>query len=160
MKGILIFIVLFAASVIALITNYQEIGQWYLDKVIVEEGGPYPNATFDKIKQDHPDDFKSKFESDLSARITLCKFADWVNSKLFFSKTAAQTLTMYQDSGLAQEDGFGDLVFKLAAYYQEENMYHEAFDTYKIFMDSYPNNSNIPEAKRSSEYLKFKYSLG
>ena len=160
MKGFFIFMAIFVISIASFMGYYQEIGQWYMEKVVADEGGPYPNPTFDKLKADEKEAFKLKFESDLSARLLIAKFADWTNKEAYFLKIAEETKLMYLDSPLVQKDGLGDLIFKLAEYYQDLNRYQEAYALFKQFMEIYPNHPDVPSARRDSEHLRFKYTLG
>jgi len=160
MKGFFIFLALFVISVASFMGYYQEIGQWYMEKVVADEGGAYPNATFDKLKLENPESFKLKFEGDLSARLTIIKLADWTNKEAFFLKIAEETKAMYFDSALVQQSGMGSMIFNLAEHYQEINRYQEAYALFKVFIDTYPNHPDVPQAKRESEHLRFKYTLG
>lgn len=160
MKGFFIFLAVIVSSAVAFMGYYQEIGQWYMEKVVADEGGPYPNATFDKMKIEIPEAFKAKFESDLRARMIIAKFADWTSKEAYFLKIVEETKTMYLDSSLVQKDGFGDLIFKLAEHYHEADRYLDAYNLFKLFVEIYPNHPDVPSARRYSEHLRVKYSLG
>ena len=159
MKGFFIFLVIFVGSIVGFMTSYQEIGQWYMEKVVVDEGGPYPNATFDKLKTDNPDAFKVKFDSDLTARIKIAKFADLLDKESFYIKIAEETNTMYANSPLAKREDFEDMVFDLAEYYYQEDHFRDAYALFKVFMDAYPDSKHMQDVKRDSDHLRFKYSL-
>src|SRR6266849_476652 len=141
MKGFFIFLFLFVGSVVVFMSYYQEIGQWYMAKVVEEEGGTYPNAPFEKLKADNPEEFKAKFEKDLKARLYIAKFADLDNKEEYFLKIAAETKEMYMRSPLAATDGMSNMIFNLAEYYQDNNHYLEAYNTFKDFMEIDANGS-------------------
>src|SRR5688572_13561012 len=102
MKGFLISVVLIVAAGVILLTQYEKIGLWYLEKnVVAAEGGKYPNPTFDKLRAEDPAGFKAKYESALTTRCKVARFADLIGSEAFFVKLAVETREMYLNSSLA-----------------------------------------------------------
>ena len=159
MKGFFIFLFLLVGSLISFMTYSQEICQWYMAKVVLEEGGPYPNSTFDKMKAEDPDGFKLKFENDLTARIYTAKVADLTNKEDYFMALAQETVTMYVDSSLGKKSSLGDLVYNLGLHLEDGNHFREAYAMFKLFMQTYPDSASFPEAKRESDHLALRYNL-
>jgi hypothetical protein len=160
MKGFFIAMAVIVLAGVLILANANAIGHAALDKVIETEGGTEGRNDFDKLRQDHPDQFKEKYEDALKYRTWIAKTAFYLGGDELFSVVVPDTRDRYLNSPFEGDDEFGIMLFHYAIFLEDRRRDQQAYPEYKEILEKFPNCSAKTQIQEKFRLIKMRLNIG
>jgi hypothetical protein len=156
MKGFLIFMVLFVGALIYAFTHTHELAQDAITRMKVEEG-PVDQAYYDLLNRD-PQAFADKYRPFMQKRASLSKWSNLVGETDLTLALGKETRERYEESPLAHEPEYGDLLFRWASLSEDQGNGQEAYNAQKKYQELFPTGQYFAESGAAVQRLMTKYN--
>jgi hypothetical protein len=159
MKGFLIFVALIVGASLYVLANTHELGQAAIASVEKDEG-PNDQAFQDQMFGD-PAKFAEKYRPMLQRRAQIAKVLPYAGEGDLMIDLICKTRDRYDQSSLANDPVYGDMLYRLAEAYEDQGgpiPAGEAATACKRYLALFPDGKLTVEVSAMMQRLSYKYN--